>query len=87
MKNLIWVHVHCEWCVQVKLDSIEHMDLVTRRGQLTIKLLVHGDGAKLLLRGAPEDTRHWFNMIMGCCNQVSPTQLHATPIHRIFSLV
>ena len=63
------------------------MDLVTRRGQLTIKLLVHGDGAKLLLRGAPEDTRHWFNMIMGCCNQVSTTQLHDTPIHQIFSLV
>ena len=35
--------------MQVKLSHIENMDLTTKRGHLTIKLLIHGDSQKVSL--------------------------------------
>jgi len=48
---------------KIKLNKIENMDLTTKKGYLTIKLLVHGDNCKIFLRSG-HDTRLWFNMIM-----------------------
>merc|ERR1711992_494741 len=51
------------------LSNIENMDLTTKRGHLTIRLAVHKETHRVLLRSA-QDTRIWFNMMMTCCNQV-----------------
>ena len=48
---------------QVKLTDIENMDLTTKRGHLTIKLQVHGENCKVMLRSG-QDTKTWFDMIM-----------------------
>jgi len=53
---------------KIKLTDIENMDLTTKRGHLTIKLQVHGENCKLMLRSG-QDTKTWFDMIMSCCNQ------------------
>lgn len=39
------------------------MDLTTKRGHLTIKLQVHGENCKVMLRSG-QDTKTWFDMIM-----------------------
>ena len=39
------------------------MDLTTKRGHLTIKLQVHGENCKVMLRSGQE-TKTWFDMIM-----------------------
>lgn len=64
---------------KIKLNKIENMDLTTKKGYLTIKLLVHGDNCKIFLRSG-HDTRLWFNMIMTCCNQ-SVSNGAAAPKH------
>merc|ERR1712079_972442 len=53
---------------KVKLSNIENMDLTTKRGHLTIRLAVHKETHRVLLRSA-QDTRVWFNMMMTCYNQ------------------
>lgn len=53
---------------KIKLTDIENMDLTTKRGHLTIKLQVHGENCKVMLRSG-QDTKTWFDMIMSCCNQ------------------
>jgi len=53
---------------KIKLTDIENMDLTTKRGHLTIKLQVHGENCKVMLRSGQE-TKTWFDMIMSCCNQ------------------
>jgi len=53
---------------KVKLTDIENMDLTTKRGHLTIKLQVHGENCKVMLRSG-QDTKTWFDMIMACCHQ------------------
>ena len=55
-------HVKCAG-LQVKLSNIENMDLTTKRGHLTIRLAVHKETHRVLLRSA-QDTRVWFNMMM-----------------------
>ena len=49
--------------LQVKLSNIENMDLTTKRGHLTIRLAIHKESHRVLLRSA-QDTRVWFNMMM-----------------------
>ena len=49
--------------LQVKLSNIENMDLTTKRGHLTIRLAIHKENHRVLLRSA-QDTRVWFNMMM-----------------------
>ena len=56
------IHVKCDG-LQVKLSNIENMDLTTKRGHLTIRLAIHKESHRVLLRSA-QDTRVWFNMIM-----------------------
>ena len=55
------------WWWQVKLSNIENMDLTTKRGHLTIRLAIHKENHRVLLRSA-QDTRVWFNMIMVSSN-------------------
>ena len=55
------IHVLCG--LQVKLSNIENMDLTTKRGHLTIRLAIHKESHRVLLRSA-QDTRVWFNMMM-----------------------
>ena len=45
------------------MTDIENMDLTTKRGHLTIKLQVHGENCKVMLRSGQE-TKTWFDMIM-----------------------
>ena len=45
------------------MTDIENMDLTTKRGHLTIKLQVHGENCKVMLRSG-QDTKTWFDMIM-----------------------
>ena len=59
----IYFQIFLQKFLQIKLSNLENMDLTTKKGHLTIKLLVHGDNCKYLLRSG-HDTRHWFNMIM-----------------------
>ena len=46
---------------KIKLSDVEMVDLVDKRGYLTISLLVNREG-KMLLR-KPEGIREWFDMI------------------------
>ena len=48
---------------QVRLSAIEQMELSEKGGQLVLRLTVHGEAARLLLRGR-EELRHWFGAIM-----------------------
>jgi len=61
------IHVKCDG-LQVKLSNIENIDLTTKRGHLTIRLAIHKESHRVLMRSA-QDTRVWFNMMMTCCNQ------------------
>ena len=56
------IHVKCDG-LQVKLSNIENMDLTTKRGHLTIRLAIHKESHRVLMRSA-QDTRVWFNMMM-----------------------
>ena len=50
------------------------MDLTTKKGHLTIRLSIHKEKHRVLLRSA-QDTRVWFNMIMVSSNRSLVFQL------------
>jgi len=61
---------------KIKLNDVESLELIDKRGYLTISLLVAREG-KMLLR-KPEGIREWYNTIKDCTRECQERTMKST---------